>query len=58
LPVEDERLLSVREVAHRLGVTTATVYKLSASDELPVVRVLNVIRIAPSSLRAFLERKR
>jgi excisionase family DNA binding protein len=40
----------VREVARRLGVSAATVYKLCARDELVHVRVLNAIRVAPASL--------
>ncbi len=39
------RLLTVREAARLLRVSTATVYKLCARGELAHVRVLNVIRI-------------
>ncbi len=46
-----EPLLAVRDVARRLGVSTATVYKLCASNELEHVRVLNVIRISAQALR-------
>jgi excisionase family DNA binding protein len=38
-------MLTVREVASLLKVSTATVYKLCARRELGHVRVLNVIRI-------------
>jgi excisionase family DNA binding protein len=38
-------LLTVREAARLLRVSTATVYKLCARGELAHVRVLNVIRI-------------
>jgi excisionase family DNA binding protein len=38
-------LLTVRETARLLRVSTATVYKLCARGELVHVRVLNVIRI-------------
>ena len=48
------RLLTVREVAERLAVSTATVYALCARGELPHVRVSNAIRIAPGDLAAFL----
>ena len=51
-------LLSVREVAERLSVTTATVYKLARLGELPHVRVLNAIRIAPADLAAFVQARR
>ena len=49
-----DRLLSVKQVAERLSVTTATVYGLCAAGRLPHVRILNVIRIAPSDLAAFI----
>jgi excisionase family DNA binding protein len=39
--------LTVREVAARGKVSTATVYKLCAGGQLPYVRVLGSIRIAP-----------
>ena len=39
------RLLTVRETARLLRVSTATVYKLCARGELAHVRMLNVIRI-------------
>ena len=50
--------LSVRDVAAQLRVSTATVYKLCAARELPHVRVLGAIRIAPDDLAAFVERLR
>ena len=45
------RLLSVREVATRLGVCTSTVYKLCAEGKLRHVRVSNAIRISEAVLR-------
>jgi excisionase family DNA binding protein len=39
-------MLTVREVARLLRVSTATVYKLCARGELAHVRVLNSIRIS------------
>jgi excisionase family DNA binding protein len=45
-------MLTVREAARRLGVSTATVYKLCATGELAHVRVLNAVRIAPAALAA------
>jgi excisionase family DNA binding protein len=53
-----DNLLSVREVAARLGVTTATVYKLAARRELPHVRILNAIRVAPADLARFIDEGR
>jgi excisionase family DNA binding protein len=49
--------LTVSEVAKRLGVCAATVYRLCASESLEHVRVLNSIRIAHESLQDFLARR-
>jgi excisionase family DNA binding protein len=43
-------LLTVREVARVLRVSTATVYKLCTRGELAHVRVLNSIRINAEAL--------
>jgi excisionase family DNA binding protein len=51
-------LLTVRVVAGRLGVSTATIYKLVAEGDLPHVRVSNAIRVAPADLDAFVARCR
>jgi excisionase family DNA binding protein len=51
-------LLSVRQVAARLGVCTATVYALCGRAELPHVRIRNVIRVLPADLEAFLRARR
>jgi excisionase family DNA binding protein len=48
-------LLTVRDVAAQLGVYTATVYRLGGDGQLPHVRVLNAIRVAPRDLVAFVE---
>jgi excisionase family DNA binding protein len=48
----DGRLLTVREVAARLRVSTATVYKLCRRGVLRHVRVLNAVRIAARDLDA------
>jgi len=47
------RLLSVREVAARLGVCTSTIYKLCAEGKLQHARVSNAIRISEAVLRAY-----
>jgi excisionase family DNA binding protein len=47
-------MLTVREVARLLRVSTATVYKLCASGELAHVRVLNMLRIPMQALGAML----
>ena len=51
-------LLTVRDVAAQLGVCTATVYQLVGEGQLPHVRVLNAIRVAPRDLAAFVEARR
>jgi hypothetical protein len=48
----------VAAVARQLGVCTATVYSLCAGGQLPHVRILNAIRIAPSDLAAFIARRK
>jgi excisionase family DNA binding protein len=44
------RLLTVREVAARLRVSRATVYRLVRAGALPVLRVSNAIRIPAAAL--------
>jgi excisionase family DNA binding protein len=51
-------LLTVRDVAAQLGVCTATVYRLVGEGQLPHVRVLNAIRVAPQDLAVFVEARR
>ncbi len=47
----------MHEVAGRLGVCTATVYKLCATGALPHVRVLNSVRVTPECLDRFIARR-
>ena len=47
------RLLSVRETASLLRVSTSTVYKLCAEGKLQHVRVSNAIRISEAALRRY-----
>ncbi len=51
-------LLTVSDVAAQLGVCTATVYQLVGEAQLPHVRVLNAIRVAPADLATFIEGRR
>lgn len=53
-----DNLLTVREVAERLAVSTRAVYKLVERGELAHVRISNAIRVAPADLVAFVERQR
>ncbi len=48
------RLLSAREVALQLGVSTALVYRLVDAGRLTHVRVSNAIRVRREDLEAFL----
>jgi excisionase family DNA binding protein len=45
-----EFYLTVREVAKRFGVCTATVYALVKAGKLPHIRVSNSIRVPASAL--------
>jgi len=47
-------LLTVKQVAAKLGVSTATVYGLCDRRELHHVRVANAIRVSPDALEEFL----
>ena len=49
-----DALLTVKQVAAKLGVSAATVYGLGERRELRHVRVANAIRISPEALDAFL----
>ncbi|WP_140865117.1 helix-turn-helix domain-containing protein [Myxococcus xanthus] len=52
-PSRTERLLTVREVAERLSICTATVYGLCERGELPHIRVSNATRVRPVDVEAF-----
>ena len=51
-------LLSLADVAARLSVSRATVYKLCRSGELQHVRIGNAIRVQPEALAAFVIARR
>ncbi|PTL82493.1 helix-turn-helix domain-containing protein [Vitiosangium sp. GDMCC 1.1324] len=48
------RLLSVRDVADQLAVSTATVYALCKRRQLRHVRISGALRIDPASVEAFI----
>ena len=49
--------MTAKQVAARLRVCTATVYKLCASGTLRHIRVLNAVRVAPAELERFVTGK-
>ena len=49
----NRRLLTVSEVAERLGVCVATVYRICQDGSLRHSRVMNAIRVAPEWLDAY-----
>jgi excisionase family DNA binding protein len=53
-----DRLLSVRQVAERLGVCTRTIYELIDRGELPHIRISNAIRVAPADVAAYVAANR
>ena len=53
-----DNLLTVREVAARFGVSTATVYELCARGVLAHFKLLNAIPIAPADAAALIGRDR
>ncbi|MFY3744004.1 helix-turn-helix domain-containing protein [Anaeromyxobacter sp. Red801] len=55
---ESDALLTVREVARSLRVSTATVYKMCASGALSRQRVLNVIRVPARAVAELLASRR
>jgi len=54
---EGARLLTVREVAARLAVSTATVYALCERGQLRHVRISHAIRVESTEVEGFIERQ-
>jgi excisionase family DNA binding protein len=50
-------LLTAKEIATRLRVCTATVYKLCAAGALQHVRVLNAVRVTIGDLERFVSNR-
>jgi excisionase family DNA binding protein len=48
-----DRLLRAAEVAEQLGVSTATVYKICKTGELPHIRIIDTIRVRSDDLAEF-----
>jgi len=57
-PGSTSRLLTVRDVAERLAVCTATVYALCERREIRHLRISNAIRVHPDDLEVFIAGKR
>lgn len=49
-------LLTVRQVAMRLGIGLRTISSLTASGDLPCVRIGRSVRYDPADVAAFVER--
>ena len=53
-----DRLLTVRQVAEKLGLCTRSVYEIVGRGEVAHVRITNAIRVAPADLEDFIRRNR
>jgi excisionase family DNA binding protein len=51
-------LLSVRQVAELLGVSTAMVYRLCERGELAHIRICNAVRVSPLDVAVYLQHRR
>lgn len=52
------RLLTVEQVAERLGISTSTVYRLTWRRRLPFYRLPGGLRFSEADVRAFLRSRR
>jgi excisionase family DNA binding protein len=55
---EADRLLTVPEVARRLGVPVTRVYEFARRQEIPVVRLGRYVRVPERALREWIEQQR
>ncbi len=55
-PGPHERLITVRAVAARLGVSAASVYKLCQRGELRGIRIGGALRFQPSAIDEYFDR--
>ena len=53
-----QSLLTVKQLAAKLGVCTATIYRLCDRGELPHVRVAQAHRFVPMEVAAYMARRR
>ncbi len=54
VPILPERMLTVKQVAAQLQLSTATVYTMIEDGALPCARVRNFIRIPPEAVASLL----
>ena len=55
LPLSDEQLLTITEVAVALRVSKMTIYRLVHAGELPSIRIGRSIRVPAGALRTYLD---
>ncbi|MCL4561926.1 MAG: helix-turn-helix domain-containing protein [Chloroflexi bacterium] len=51
-------LLKAPEVAARLGISLAMVYRIMQAGDLPTIHIGTAVRVQPSDLQAYIERHR
>lgn len=56
LPPQINKLLTVQDVAHIMGVKAKTVYRWIKSGELEAVKIGRLLRITEAALQRFIER--
>ncbi len=54
--IRDERLLSPKEVAARVAVSTSTIYRLINEGKLRAIKVRGSLRVKGSALAEYVER--
>jgi excisionase family DNA binding protein len=54
-PAADDTLLTMPQVAKRLGVPESEAYALARQGRLPVIRIGKYVRMRPADLAAFVE---
>lgn len=56
--VDDLRLITIPDAAHRLGLCRSKVYELIAENELPTIKIGRARRISMEDLRTFVMQHR
>lgn len=55
---QDQKLLTLQQVADRLQVSMSTAYRLVYAGEIAVVRIGRNLRVRPEDLEAYIEASR